>query len=144
MSENTLLAEAISSLSPCDGVPEGHEGNQLFLEPLGFGKPDRMYAVPLTARGRGVAVLYADYGREGAQLNVEALESLVRVAGLTVELLAANQSAVHVGSAPAVEPAKAEETVPAELLLKSRSRSTRLNRKYIRARSSRKSKRKLR
>jgi hypothetical protein len=114
LSENTLLAEAISSLSTCDGVPEGHEGNQLFLEPLGFGRPDRMYAVPLTARGRGVAVLYADYGKEGAQLNVEALESLVRVAGLTVELLAASQSAVHVASAPAVEPAKAEETVPAE------------------------------
>ena len=48
-----------------------------------------MYAVPLTARGRGVAVLYADHGATGGKVNLEALETLVRVAGLTVELLAA-------------------------------------------------------
>ncbi len=52
-----------------------------------------MFAIPLVARGRGVAVLYADYGTEGESVNVEALEILVRIAGLTVELLAASQGA---------------------------------------------------
>lgn len=60
-----------------------------FLGPLGLGRPDRMYALPLIARGRGVAVLYVDYG-DGTTINLEALETLVRVAGLTVELLAAS------------------------------------------------------
>jgi hypothetical protein len=50
-----------------------------------------MYAVPLIARGRAVAVLYAD----GNEVSREALETLVRVAGLTVELLAASASAAH-------------------------------------------------
>jgi hypothetical protein len=61
------------------------------------------------ARGRGVAVLYADAGNKGS-LNVEALETLVRVAGLTVELLAASQV-----PAPVVQPAApvAEEAAPA-------------------------------
>ncbi len=50
-----------------------------------------MVAVPLIARGRGVAVLYADPGEDDGMLNVDALETLVRVAGLTVELLASSQ-----------------------------------------------------
>ena len=53
-----------------------------------------MYAIPLVARGRGVAVMYVDYGASGLSLNVEALETLVRIAGLTVELLAASHSVV--------------------------------------------------
>jgi len=52
-----------------------------------------MFAIPLVARGRGVAVLYADYGAEGEGVNVEALETLVRFAGLTVEVLASSLNA---------------------------------------------------
>lgn len=89
LSAETVLAEAVSSLGTVTAAPGGHAEDAIFLDPLEFGKPDRMYAVPLTARGRGVAVLYADYGTEGVRLNAEALETLVRVAGLTVELIAA-------------------------------------------------------
>jgi len=93
VSADTLLANAAAFLKTTDNTDGGRPDDSLFLDPLEFGKPDRMYAIPLTARGRGVAVLYADYGTEGVTLNVEALETLVRVAGLTVELLAASQAA---------------------------------------------------
>ena len=111
VSAETLLADAIDSLSTKESAYGGHADDTLYLESLEFGRPDRMYAIPLTARGRGVAVLYADYGTEGVTLNTEALETLVRVAGLTVELLAASQTAVaRTGDsqAPSAEPLQEE------------------------------------
>ncbi len=102
----TLPAKSVSSLATAEGVYGANSDDELFLEPLGFGRPDRMYAIPLTARGRGVAVLYADYGIEGIALNVEALETLVSVAGLTVELRATAQAAsLHAAAVPAETPA---------------------------------------
>ncbi len=92
LAADTILAASIMSMATKDGTFGAHADDNAFLDMFEFGKPDRMYAVPLTARGRGVAALYADYGTEGVNLNVEALETLVRVAGLTVELLAASQS----------------------------------------------------
>lgn len=87
---NSILGAAINSLETVESSAGAHPADGAFLDPLGFAHPDRMYAVPLLARGRAVAVLYADYGNDGAQLSREALETLVRVAGLTVELLAAS------------------------------------------------------
>ena len=52
-----------------------------------------MVAIPLVARGRGVAVMYADHGTAGGSVNLEALETIVRVAALTVELLASSHAA---------------------------------------------------
>lgn len=94
---SSVKAMSIASASANDGAEDG-----VFLDALDFGRPEKMYAIPLTARGRGVAVLYADHGN-GGELNVEALETIVRVAGLMVELLAASQ----VAPAPAVEAAPA-------------------------------------
>lgn len=91
LTSNTILSASITAMATSEGAFGSHADDAAFLNPLDFGQPDRMYAVPLTARGRGVAVLYADYGSGGATLNIEALEMLVRVAGLTVELLAAAQ-----------------------------------------------------
>ena len=93
MSHETVLSEAARSLSPVESNFGIYADDSAYLNKLEFGQPDRMYAIPLIARGRGVAVLYADYGTEGVSVNVEALETLVRVAGLTVELLAASQGA---------------------------------------------------
>jgi len=107
VSADTVLADAVSSLATKASSASDHGEDGLFLEPLGFGSPDRMYAVPLVARGRGVAVLYADFGREGLNVNPDGLETLVRVAGLTVELAAA-------GVQPSPPPQKAETAfVPA-------------------------------
>ncbi len=89
---HSTLSEAVGLLSTVSTNFGAYADDHNFLEPLGFGQPAEMYAVPLSARGRGVAVLYADKDSEGNALNVEALETLVRVAGLTVELLAAQSA----------------------------------------------------
>ena len=101
-SADTILASSVASMAKVTAAADAHSENSLFLDALHFGRPEEMHAIPLTARGRGVAVLYADAGSNGGGLNVEALETLVRVAGLTVELLAASQTA-----AAAAQPASA-------------------------------------
>ena len=109
-SADTILSASIRSLSKASGTFGDHAEDLTFLEALNFGCPSDMHAIPLTARGRGVAVLYADAGENGS-LNVEALETLVRVAGLTVELLAASQAPAPAPQpvAPAVEQPTAVE-----------------------------------
>jgi hypothetical protein len=72
-----------------------------------------MHAIPLTARGRSVAVLYADYGTGGVNVNVEALEAIVRIAGLTVEMLASSQTVKAENrqvAEPSFEEARSEES----------------------------------
>ena len=113
VSEDTLLADAVRSLSTKDST--SHSGDSVYLDALGFGNPQRMVAVPLTARGRGVAVLYVDSGYDNRELNVEAVESLVRVAGLTVELRAAS-AAAQTGAVetPSHAPMRSEQEAPAQ------------------------------
>lgn len=88
LSAKTALGEAVDTLATVSGIVEGYEDDEIYLQKLGFGKSSKMVAIPLVARGRGVAVLYADAGENGGHVNSEALESLVCVSGLTVELLA--------------------------------------------------------
>lgn len=107
--EETVLAKAIRTLNTANSSYVDNGAESEFVNALGLGRPDRMHAIPLTARGRGVAVMYVDYGISGTELNIEALESLVRVAGLTVELLAASQSAP---SSPPEASALASQVVP--------------------------------
>lgn len=109
---DTVIGEAVRSAASCEGSYNSHSANELFLGPLSFGRPDRMHAIPLVARGRAVAVLYADYGISGVTVNSEALEAIVRVAGLTVELRAA---AKVVPAAPVQQAPQAEaEPQPVE------------------------------
>lgn len=89
VSAHSILGGAVNSLRSSDSSYGAHSDDNAFLEPLQYGQPEKMHAIPLVARGRGVAVLYAD----GSDVNVEALETLVRIAGLTVELLATSQTA---------------------------------------------------
>jgi len=88
VASSTVLSESVRSLRTVESSFGTYADDSLYINKLEFGKPDRMFAIPLIARGRGVAVLYADYGTQGEEVNVEALETLVRVAGLTVEILA--------------------------------------------------------
>ena len=91
---DTLLSNSINSLSVKGAGIADRDENARFLDPLRFGDPERMFAVPLSARGRGVAVLYVDGGNENEKVNLDALETLVSVAGLTVELLASSGAPV--------------------------------------------------
>lgn len=88
---DSILAAATRSLQTVEA--SAGPGDAEFLDPLGFGRPQRMYAIPLVARHRGVAVLYVDGGADGEDFNKEALETLVAVAGLTVEMLASTHAA---------------------------------------------------
>lgn len=92
VSSKTNLSQAVETLGTVEGSSEENEDGLLYLNKLGFETPEQMCAIPLVARGRGVAVLYADNGTEGGSVNVEALETLMRVAGLTVEVLASTQA----------------------------------------------------
>lgn len=113
VTSSTILGESVRSLSATESSYGTYDDDAAYLEKLEFGQPDRMYAIPLVARGRGVAVLYADYGTEGEAVNVEALETLVRVAGLTVEVLASAQAVKPAQETPATV-AQTEETTPVE------------------------------
>jgi hypothetical protein len=114
VASDTTLGESIRTLRTAKGSPAERSGDSVYLDPLQFGSPAGMYAIPLIARGRGVAVLYADSGENGNSVDLGAIETLVRVAGLTVELLASSQGAkpqpdaAALASAPAAEPAEAE------------------------------------
>jgi hypothetical protein len=99
MSSETIFSEAVRSLSAVESGYGTFSGDEFYLNKLEFGQPERMFAIPLIARGRGVAVLYADLGTENGSANIEALETLVRIAGLTVELLASSQGA-RISAAP--------------------------------------------
>lgn len=114
ISGDTLVGSAVNDSLMREGGYADNSENEQFLSPLGLGRPDRMYAIPLIARGRSVAVLYADYGMNGVSLNADALQTLVRVAGLTVELRAATRATIaHAepqhAAALAEQPASAED-----------------------------------
>jgi hypothetical protein len=113
---DTAVGSAIRSRETWSGGPGSHSENHLILNRFGDDPPARIVTVPLVVRQRTVAVLYADSdGLDSEAINLEALETLVRVAGMAVDLLAAR-------SAPAIQPAQAEprveetpvEEVPAE------------------------------
>lgn len=116
LTSDTVLSDAVAGLSTRSAQFADASGDAIYLDPLGFAAPDTMFAVPLTARGRGVAVLYADAGIDGGSVDIEALESLVRVAGLTVELLASGQPAKANEAETVHETATADEYQPAEHL----------------------------
>ncbi len=111
LSADTLLSDSVRRLTTTDNFSSSHAEDRVYLDALEFGAPDRMFAVPLIARGRGVAVLYADSGISSEPINLEAIESLVRVAGLTVELRAATSPQSGIAEAPSYIPIRGDESV---------------------------------
>lgn len=92
LSDNTVLSEVVRSRSTWSGAPGSNSNDHQLLEKLGGEPPERMVAVPLNVRDRAVGVLYADSAALGSEaINLEAIESLVRVTGMAVELLAATK-----------------------------------------------------
>ena len=98
LSAETLLGRAISSGSAWSGGSGGNAEDQLLVDQLG-GEPKSLAAVPLTVRGKVVAVLYADAASsDPTAINLDAIELLSRVAAM----------AINLASAPATAPAKQE------------------------------------
>src|SRR5690349_14498307 len=112
---DTVVGSAAKGLKTWSGGPGSHSEDHLLVNRLGEEPAQRNVAIPLTVRGRAVAVLYADSaGLDAESINLEALETLVTVAGMAVELLSVSRAAAP-KRAPAEEAAPASrEAAPAE------------------------------
>jgi hypothetical protein len=107
LSSDTVVGSAAKALTTWSGGPGSHAEDHMLINRLGEEPPQRIVAIPLVVRGRAVAVLYADSaGLDSESINLEALETLVAVAGMAVELLS-------VARAAAPKRAPAEEAAPA-------------------------------
>ena len=94
LAADTVLGRVHSSRETWSGAPGANAEDHQLTSKFGDEPPQRMVAVPLMAREKCVAVLYADSaGLEGEAINLEALETLVRVTGMAVELLATKRPA---------------------------------------------------
>lgn len=104
LSADTLLGDVVKSRAAWSGSPGHNADDHLLTSKLGSEPPQRMVAVPLVVRGKAVAVLYADSAALQADaIKLEALEALVHVAGMAVELLSVSRPA------PAARPARIEQ-----------------------------------
>jgi hypothetical protein len=104
---DTAVGSVARSRETWSGGPGSHAEDHVILNRFGDEPPARIVAMPLVVRNRTVAVLYADSANlDSEAINLEALETLVKVSGMAVELLAAR-------SAPARQKAPAAEA-PAE------------------------------
>lgn len=105
---DTVLGTAAKSLQTWSGGPGSHADDHLLLNRLGEDPAQRIVSIPLTVRGKAVAILYADSaGLDSESINLEALETLVRVAGMAVELLSVSQVAAS--------PRRVAEEVPSHV-----------------------------
>jgi hypothetical protein len=111
---DTLLGEVARTRSTWAGEPGSHAEDHTIYQHFGGEPPQRMIAIPLVAREKSVAVLYADSaGQDADAVNLEALETLVRVAGMSVELLAARRpSASAAERSAAARPSAAQQPAP--------------------------------
>ncbi len=90
---DTLLGEVVRARSTWAGEPGAHAEDHTIYNHFGGEPPQRIVAVPLVVREKVVAVLYADSaGQDAEAVNLEALETLARVAGMSVELQAARRT----------------------------------------------------
>lgn len=105
LSADTLLGKVAQARSTWSGTPGSHAEDNAIYGHFGDEPPERIVAVPLVVRDRTHAVLYADSaGLDAEAVNLEAVEALVRVAGMAVELLAAKRGAASAEARPAAAP----------------------------------------
>ncbi|HKC64071.1 MAG TPA: GAF domain-containing protein, partial [Pyrinomonadaceae bacterium] len=116
VSADTPLSDVINSRTTWSGQPGGNAEDYRLLSKFGSEPPQRMVAIPLIARGKAAAVLYADSAKlDSDAINLEALETLVRVASMAVELTAVARPQVAAAQQPAqaapevAEPSRAAE-----------------------------------
>ncbi|MGE0129375.1 MAG: hypothetical protein AB7U82_14960 [Blastocatellales bacterium] len=96
--KQTLLRDALTSFSLVTSDPQSTSGAGedssavlgLYSSPV----PGRAIAIPLIVRNKAAAVLYADSGTQSESLiNTTAIESLMRIAGMAIELLPSRRGA---------------------------------------------------
>jgi hypothetical protein len=109
---DTSVGHAARSRDSWSGSSSSHPENHLILNRLGEEPPSRIVAVPLVVRNRTVAVLYADSADlDSDAINLEALETLVRVSGMAVELLVSRAAPATPSAAPQAAPVEGAATL---------------------------------
>ncbi len=109
MDSDTVVSSAAKALATWSGGPGSHAEDHSLLNRLGEEPPQRIVSIPLVVRGRAVAVLYADSaGLDSESINLEALETLVTVSGMAVEMLSVSRAT------PAPKKAAEETAAPVE------------------------------
>ncbi|HEX9630687.1 MAG TPA: GAF domain-containing protein [Pyrinomonadaceae bacterium] len=109
LSAETLLGRAADSRSSWAGASDPNSQDRLLIDQLG-GDPRSMIAVPLVARGKVVAILYADSASSGPDaINLDAIEILARVAAMVVSLASVARAAQPSEPAP---PPEEQPTMP--------------------------------
>jgi hypothetical protein len=113
LAADTAVGNAARSRMSWSGGPGSHSEDHVILNRLGDEPPARIVALPLVVRKKTAAVLYADSADlDSEAINLEALETLVRVSGMAVELLASRTAAVTQSAAPQPAPVAAPEAPP--------------------------------
>ena len=94
LSSDTVISSAAKSLTTWSGGPGSHSEDHSLINRLGEEPPQRIVAIPLNVRGKAVAVLYADSaGLDSESISLEALETLVAMSSMAVELLSVSRGA---------------------------------------------------
>jgi hypothetical protein len=113
LGSDTVLGEVVRARSTWAGEPGSHAEDHTIYNHFGGEPPQRMVAVPLIAREKVVAVLYADSaGQDADAVNLEALETLSRVAGMSVELLALRRSSPQADASARPAPSTQTQAAP--------------------------------
>ncbi len=112
---DTVIGGAAKALTTWSGGPGSHAEDHMLINRLGEEPPQRIVAIPLTVRGRAVAVLYADSaGLDSESINLEALETLTTVSGMAVDLLSVSRAAAPKRATVEEAASVAVEAVPVE------------------------------
>ncbi|MCI0661289.1 MAG: hypothetical protein L0220_09475 [Acidobacteria bacterium] len=89
---SSLLSDALTTFSTVTGRSNSSGDNSSLLGSYGLPVAERAIAVPLVVRGKAAAVLYADSGAQAeSAINIPAIETLMRVASMGIELLPARR-----------------------------------------------------
>ena len=106
LSSDNVISSAAKSLTTWSGGAGTHAEDHSLINRLGEEPPQRIVAIPLNVRGKAVAVLYADSaGLDSESINLEALETLVGVSSMAVELLSMSRAAAPKRTEEALAPA---------------------------------------
>ena len=115
LDSDTVISSAAKSLQTWSGGAGSHADDHLLLNRLGEEPAQRIVTIPLVVRGKAVAVLYADSaGLDSESINLEALETLVRVSGMSVELLSVSHAPKRVAEESHAPATVAEPTTEPE------------------------------
>lgn len=88
LQSDTVLRAVLGKQITFIGAANTHKENQILFSRFNNSVPTQVAGVPLLVRGKAAAVLYADASNlSGDAINLEALEILVNIAGLAIELI---------------------------------------------------------